>query len=200
MSTCSPPCSVVRCLCTVAPVCKLLQRHTPLATASQCNCLQIVDETIPALVALKDAGLVRHIGITGLPIKLYPAVLSRVPAGTIDVCLSYCHYCLNDRSLTSILPQLEKHNVGVINASCLSMGLLTASGPPEWHPAPEPLKMAAAKAATIASGQGQDISELAMMWAVQVRSAFVQHVFRIQQHIWKPGNKSHLIKLSHHQV
>jgi L-galactose dehydrogenase len=129
-----------------------------------------VNETIPALVALKKAALVRHIGITGLPIKLYPLVLSRLPPGTIDVCLSYCHYCLNDRSLISILPQLEKHNVGVINASCLSMGLLTACGPPKWHPAPQELKDAAALAAKVASEQGQDLSELALMWAVQVCS------------------------------
>ena len=132
------------------------------------TCLQIVSETIPALVALKSAGLVRHIGITGLPIKLYPTVLSRLPPGTLDVCLSYCHYCLNDRSLIGILPQLEKHNVGIINASCLSMGLLTASGPPDWHPAPQELKDAAARAAQVASGKGQDISELALVWAVPV--------------------------------
>lgn len=119
-------------------------------------------------MALKTAGLVRHIGITGLPIKLYPVVLSRLPPGTLDVSLSYCHYCLNDRSLISILPQLEKNNVGVINASCLSMGLLTAAGPPEWHPAPQKLKAAAQRAATVATGHGQDISELALMWAVQV--------------------------------
>jgi L-galactose dehydrogenase len=130
-----------------------------------------VNETIPALIALQKAGFVRHIGITGLPIKLYPLVLSRIPSGTLEVCLSYCHYCLNDRTLVSILPQMEKHNVAVINASCLSMGLLTAKGPPEWHPAPQELKDAAALAAKVASEQGQDISELALMWAVQVCSA-----------------------------
>ena len=142
------------------------QRRMVLMFAAR---LQIVNETIPALVALKTAGLVRHIGITGLPLKLYPAVLSRLPPGSLDVCLSYCHYCLNDRSLVGILPQLEKHSVGVINASCLSMGLLTASGPPDWHPAPQELKDAAARAAQVASGKGLDISELALMWAVQVR-------------------------------
>jgi L-galactose dehydrogenase len=50
--------------------------------------VQIVNETIPALVALKKKGLVKHIGITGLPLKVYPAVLSQVPEGTLDVCLS----------------------------------------------------------------------------------------------------------------
>jgi aryl-alcohol dehydrogenase-like predicted oxidoreductase len=58
--------------------------------------------------------------------------------------------------------------VGIINASCLSMGLLTDTGPPEWHPAPLGLKAAAAKAAEVARAKGQNISELALMWAVQV--------------------------------
>lgn len=133
--------------------------------------LQVVDETLPALLRLKEEGLVRHIGITGLPLKIYkyvldrwgrsaelrglaksaagrrrhsgrvgrrapagrgckprgaragsrlwrlrgagrprawhptgyspchPAPARRVPPGTVDTALSYCHYSLNDRSL-----------------------------------------------------------------------------------------------------
>lgn len=51
--------------------------------------------------------------------------VGRVEPGVIDVVLSYCHYCLSDTSLESILPYLESKGVGVINASILSMGLLT---------------------------------------------------------------------------
>ena len=39
--------------------------------------VQVVSETIPALLKLKEEGLVRHIGITGLPLKIYPYVLDR---------------------------------------------------------------------------------------------------------------------------
>lgn len=43
-------------------------------------CLQVVSETIPALLRLKQEGLVRHVGITGLPLKIFPYVLDRCEA------------------------------------------------------------------------------------------------------------------------
>ena len=132
--------------------------------------MQIVTETVPALLELKAAGRARNIGITGLPLKIYSEALARLPPGSLDLCLSYCHYCLNDRSLLTLLPELQRAGVGVINASALSMGLLTESGPPPWHPAPEELKAAARKAAAYAKENGHNISELALMWAVQVCS------------------------------
>lgn len=39
--------------------------------------LQIVTETIPALQKLRDQGLVRAIGITGLPLDIYPYVVDK---------------------------------------------------------------------------------------------------------------------------
>jgi diketogulonate reductase-like aldo/keto reductase len=38
---------------------------------------QIVEETLPALEELRREGLVRHIGITGLPLKIFRSVLDR---------------------------------------------------------------------------------------------------------------------------
>ncbi len=38
---------------------------------------QVVNETLPALVKLRDAGVVRHIGITGLPLGVFRYVLDR---------------------------------------------------------------------------------------------------------------------------
>lgn len=58
---------------------------------------QIVTETIPALVRLKEQGLVRHLGISGLPLKVFSWVLDRLPPGTLDVILSYCHLSMNDK-------------------------------------------------------------------------------------------------------
>lgn len=64
-----------------------------------------MNETLPALVRLREEGLVRHIGITGLPLKIYRHVLDRAPAGSVDAVLSYCHYCLNDETLLTCAPR-----------------------------------------------------------------------------------------------
>lgn len=104
-------------------------------------CSQIINETIPALQKLKEAGKIRFIGITGLPLGIFSYVLDRVPLGTVDVVLSYCHYGINDTTLEDLLPYLKSKGVGVISASPLAMGLLTESGPPEWHPASPELKV-----------------------------------------------------------
>jgi len=100
-----------------------------------------VNETIPALVKLKEAGKTRFIGITGLPLGIFSYVLDKVPPGTIDVVLSYCHYSVNDSSLGDLVPYLKTKGVAIINASPLSMGLLTQAGPPQWHPASPQLKV-----------------------------------------------------------
>ncbi|KAF7843063.1 L-galactose dehydrogenase [Senna tora] len=127
---------------------------------------QIVNETIPALQKLKDAGKTRYIGITGLPLHIYTYVLDRVPPGSLDVILSYCHYCINDSSLEDIIPYLKSKGVGIINASPLAMGLLTESGPPEWHPASPELKSACQAAATYCKEKGKNISKLAMQYSL----------------------------------
>lgn len=103
--------------------------------------LQIVNETIPALLKLKEVGKIRFIGITGLPLGIFTYVLDRVPPGSVDVILSYCHYSINDNALEDLLPYLKSKGVGVISASPLAMGLLTENGPPEWHPASPELKV-----------------------------------------------------------
>ncbi|KAL3159474.1 hypothetical protein ABBQ38_009897 [Trebouxia sp. C0009 RCD-2024] len=128
---------------------------------------QVVNETLPALVKLKEQGLVRFIGITGLPLKIFPYILDRVPAGTVDTVLSYCHYSLNDQTLADMVPYLKEKGVGIINASALSMGLLTDQGPYDWHPAPQQLKDACRKAAKCCSDQGVSLRKLALQEAVK---------------------------------
>jgi len=62
----------------------------------------------------------------------------RVPEGSVDVVLSYCHYSLNDTTLLDILPYLKRKGVGIINAGVLSMGLLTKHVSPPSSPPPFP--------------------------------------------------------------
>jgi L-galactose dehydrogenase len=127
---------------------------------------QIVDETLPALVKLRDAGRIRHIGITGLPLKIFPAVLDRTPAGVVETILSFCRYELNDTSLDSLVPALKARGVGIMNASPTGMGLLTERGVPAWHPAPPAMVAAAGRAVAYCKQVGADIVKLAVQFCV----------------------------------
>ncbi|GFP86862.1 l-galactose dehydrogenase, partial [Phtheirospermum japonicum] len=127
---------------------------------------QIVTETLPALVKLKEAGKIRFVGITGLPLEVFTYVLDRVPPGTVDVVLSYCHYGINDNRLEELVPYLKSKGVGIISASPLAMGLLTESGPPDWHPASPQLKAACEAAAAYCKERGKSISKLAMQYSL----------------------------------
>ncbi|CAI9104175.1 OLC1v1002805C5 [Oldenlandia corymbosa var. corymbosa] len=127
---------------------------------------QIVNETIPALLEIKKAGKTRFIGITGLPLGIFNYVLDRVPPDTVDVILSYCHYSINDTTLEDMLPYLKSKGVGVITASPLAMGLLTESGPPDWHPAPPELKAACKTAADYCKEKGKDVSKLSLQFSL----------------------------------
>lgn len=124
---------------------------------------QIVYETIPALNALKTAGKIGYIGISGLPLKIFRYVSERA---AIDFILSYCHYCLNDTTLTQLVPDLQPKGIGIINASPLSMGMLTEAGPPEWHSAPAYVKAKCAEAARYCRSKGVDLSHLALQFSL----------------------------------
>lgn len=126
---------------------------------------QICSETLPALVALRNEGTVRHIGITNLNLSHFRYVIEHVPAGTVESILSFCHYTLNDDSLTDYLDFFEVHRVGVINASPYSMGLLTERGAPSWHPAPAALQRLAGKAADYCKSKGVSIEQLAVSYS-----------------------------------
>ncbi|MDR1562960.1 MAG: aldo/keto reductase [Dysgonamonadaceae bacterium] len=127
---------------------------------------QVCNETLPALVEIRNQGLARHIGITNLTLRHFRYVIDHVPQGTVESVLSFCHYCLNDDALTDYLPYFEEKNVGVINASPFSMGLLTERGAPEWHPAPKPLQDACKRAAAFCKSQGKTIEQLALRYSV----------------------------------
>ncbi len=126
---------------------------------------QIVDETLPALVKLRQAGRIGHIGITGLPIKVFPSVVDRVGSGIVETILSFCRYELNDTALETLLPYFQKKGVGVINASPTGMGLLTERGVPGWHPATKAMVEGSRKAVEYCRSIGADLVKLAIQFA-----------------------------------
>lgn len=127
---------------------------------------QIIDETLPALVKLRDAGRIGHIGITGLPLKIFPAILDRVGPGVVETILSFCRYELNDTALDGLVPYLQGKGVGIINAAPTGMGLLTERGVPSWHPATARMIEVAREAVEYCKGAGIDIVKLAVQFAI----------------------------------
>lgn len=127
---------------------------------------QVVNETLPALVELREQGIVSHVGITDLQLENIKWVIEHVPAGTVESVLNFCHYCLCDDKMVDFLDFFEANNVGVISASPLSMGLLSERGVPDWHPAPKPLVEVCKKAAEHCKAKGYPIEKLAMQYAL----------------------------------
>lgn len=127
---------------------------------------QVCNETLPALVDLRNEGIVKRVGITNLNLRHFKYVIDHVPAGTVDSILSFCHYTLNDDALVEYLDYFGSKNIGVINASPFSMGLLTERGVPDWHPAPEALKRLAKKAIEHCKSKGISIEHLAVAFSV----------------------------------
>ena len=127
---------------------------------------KVVDETLPALVELREKGVVSHVGITDLQLQNLKWVIEHCEKGTVESILNFCHYTLNDDALADFLDFFEANGVGVINASPLSMGLLSQRGVPDWHPAPKPLVQACQRAAAYCQEKGYPIEKLAVQFAV----------------------------------
>ena len=127
---------------------------------------KVCDETLPALCELRDEGVVSHVGITDLQPENIKWVIEHVPAGTVEATLCFCHYSLNDELLTDYFDFFEQHNVGIINASPLSMGLLSTRGVPDWHPAPKVLVEACQRAVAHCNAKGYPIEKLAIQYAI----------------------------------
>ena len=138
---------------------------------------KVVDETLPALIALRDKGVVGHVGITDLQPENLKWVIEHCDDGMVESILNFCHYSLNDTLLTDYLDFFENHGVGVINASPLSMGLLSSRGTPDWHPAPQALKEACAQAATFCQQEGYPIEKLAIQFSTSLNPRITSTLF-----------------------
>jgi L-galactose dehydrogenase len=103
---------------------------------------QIVHETVPAMRDLQQAGKIRAVGISGLPLKILANVATRAQ---VDFVLSYCRYnpLIQDMD-TYLTPVLEKQGIGLLNAAPVHLRLLTKEGALTKHPASESVKQAGA--------------------------------------------------------
>ena len=128
---------------------------------------QIVEQTLPALEKIRAQGKARFIGVSGYPMKIFRYLLERAE---LDVILSYNHYTLQNTMLIDLVPDCERHGVGVINAAPFSARLLSAAPLPTWHRAPDWVRDVTARAAAHATRAGSDIARLAVQYAVAPES------------------------------
>ena len=124
---------------------------------------QIVDETIPALRKIQQAGKVRFIGFSGYPQKIFKFICDQTD---VDCVLSYNQYTLQNTSFVEqSVPWLKARGIGVMNAGPFSARLLTNATLPSWLKEPESVKIAARQAAEHCSAQGSDIAKLALQFS-----------------------------------
>jgi L-galactose dehydrogenase len=122
----------------------------------------VFHDTANVLYQLKKEGKARFVGMSCYPLGLLKQAIERCE---LDVVISYAHFNLqNTRLLSDLLPVAEAKGVGVLNASPLSLGLLTNHGPQPWHPGPPEIKEACRKAAEFCRGRGADIAFLGMQF------------------------------------
>lgn len=124
---------------------------------------QLLDEALPVLRELKASGVVRHIGITGYQLDLLEQVACKQK---VDTVMAYCTWTLQDRRLGDVARRLNQAGIGVLNASPLSMGLLTRGGAPQWHPAHQDVQKVCREVSALCDREGVNISQVALQFAL----------------------------------
>ena len=124
---------------------------------------QIWDETIPELYRLKEAGKVKHIGVSGYPMKIFREAAAH---SDIDLILSYNHYTLQNTMLEDLVDEMHAKQIGLMNAAPFSARLLTNAPLPEWHKATDSVREICKQAAQHCTAAGVDIAKLALQFSI----------------------------------
>lgn len=124
---------------------------------------QIWDETIPELYRLKEAGKVKHIGVSGYPMKIFREAAAH---SDIDLILSYNHYTLQNTMLEDLVDEMHAKQIGIMNAAPFSARLLTNAPLPEWHKATDSVREICKQAAQHCTAAGVDIAKLALQFSI----------------------------------
>lgn len=160
----------------------LARLHTDYLDVVYCHDVEFVSSAevvtaVQELRRLRDAGLVRYIGISGYPVDTLCDLAETVLRETgepLDAVMSYANFTLqNTRLHSQALPRLLAAGVDVVpNASPLGMGLLRRDGVPigsmgDFHPAPDPLRHVIRCAADCAARHSEKLEVVAIRFALE---------------------------------
>jgi L-galactose dehydrogenase len=121
-------------------------------------------EGLSAVQELKREGRIGAVSFGFYPVDLWERVFRECD---IDAALVHNHYCLNDTTLTDLLPLARQKNIGIVNASPFGSGLLTDRGPAAWHPATPADREVFRRAAAFCREAGVPIGQLALQFSSQ---------------------------------
>src|SRR5439155_15112602 len=92
-------------------------------------------------------------------------IANKVP---VDTVLSYCRFNLLIGDMDHLLtPTAEGKHMGLINASPLHMGLLGETPIPAWHPAPQPVRNAAAQVRQLCRNHNLNPAQVALRYCLE---------------------------------
>lgn len=125
-----------------------------------------------------EEGLLQYVGISGYPVEVLASLAEMILQETgepLDAVQSYCHFSVQNTRLGNpkLLQRFEDAGVEcLLNASMLSMGLLTSRGVDagpmsSWHPAPPELRQACHDLKPIVEAEGEHLEQVSIQWAMQ---------------------------------
>ncbi len=125
---------------------------------------QLIKETIPAALKVKQMGKARYIGITGLPVR-YLADITR--QAEVDTVLSWAHYnLLEDEINDELVPLSREKGFGLMNAAPLLQRILSDAPLPDWHRSPQPVKDMQPRLLHLCKEYGVNLSDVAIRYAI----------------------------------
>ncbi|KAI0052566.1 Aldo/keto reductase [Auriscalpium vulgare] len=133
---------------------------------------QKILDAIAELRKMQSEGLIKHVGISGLPLptllRIALLVLNNPPYKPLDILMSYTQLTLQNHNLLTFLPAFihRAHIPQLVTASPLCMGLLTPTTP-NWHPAPPAMREAGKEALKRAQTWPGGLPAVAVSWAVK---------------------------------
>jgi len=125
---------------------------------------QVLNEAIPAALAVKKQGKARYVGFSGLPVRYLAQIAREVE---VDTVLSWGHYTLlNDEINDELVPLSKQKGFGLLNAAPLMQRILSDAPIPAWQNSPQPVKDLQPKLLDLCREYGVALSDVAIRFAL----------------------------------